>query len=227
MKETKKIRIKVKKRKLKIKNILIFVFILILLISLVYYILHVRIKNIYITGNNIVSDKQIIEKAGIDTYPSYFLTLNYKIKNKILDNPYIKKVEIKKRPFKIYINIEEYKMLALYNDKIILENGKYANNEYNVFLLPIVINNIDSKIDDFSYYFSKVEDDVLYKISQIEYVPNEVDEDRYLLYMNDGNSVYITLTKIQKLNKYTSIVSKMEGKNGIIYLDSGDYIELK
>ena len=45
--------------------------------------------------------------------------------------------------------------------------------------------------------------------------------------MNDGNSVYITLSKINKLNSYNSIVSRMEGRNGIIYLDSGNYIELK
>ena len=45
--------------------------------------------------------------------------------------------------------------------------------------------------------------------------------------MNDGNLVYITLTKINKINKYNSIYSKMEGKKGIIYLDSGDYVEVK
>ena len=69
--------------------------------------------------------------------------------------------------------------------------------------------------------------DILLKISQIEYVPNEVDDERYLLYMNDGNSVYITLSKITKINQYGSIVNQMEGRNGIIYLDSGDYVELK
>ena len=45
--------------------------------------------------------------------------------------------------------------------------------------------------------------------------------------MNDGNLVYITLTKINKLNKYNQIKDKMNNQTGIIYLDSGDYIELK
>ena len=45
--------------------------------------------------------------------------------------------------------------------------------------------------------------------------------------MNDGNLIYITLSKITKINKYNSIYSELDGKNGIIYLDSGDYIELK
>ena len=45
--------------------------------------------------------------------------------------------------------------------------------------------------------------------------------------MNDGNQVYITLGKVTKINKYNSIYSRLEGKKGIIYLDSGDYIEVK
>ena len=45
--------------------------------------------------------------------------------------------------------------------------------------------------------------------------------------MNDSNIVYITLTKIDKLNKYNKIKDKMNDKTGIIYLDSGNYVELK
>lgn len=72
-----------------------------------------------------------------------------------------------------------------------------------------------------------VNNDILAKISEITYVPNEVDQERFTFQMNDGNLVYITLSKITKVNKYNSIYSKMEGKNGIIYLDSGDYIEFR
>ena len=45
--------------------------------------------------------------------------------------------------------------------------------------------------------------------------------------MDDGNLVYITLTKIEKLNKYNDIKDKMDKKIGVIYLDSGNYIEIK
>ena len=48
-------------------------------------------------------------------------------------------------------------------------------------------------------------ENVLRQISQIEYSPVAVDEERFLLYMNDSNLVYITLTKIDKLNKYDKI----------------------
>ena len=81
--------------------------------------------------------------------------------------------------------------------------------------------------DKFITKFNKVEKENLLKISHIEYKPNEVDKERFLLYMTDGNYVYITLSKIDKLNKYNSIVQKLENKKGIIYLDSGDYVEIK
>ena len=73
----------------------------------------------------------------------------------------------------------------------------------------------------------KVDNEILLKISQIEYTPNELDKERFLLYMTDANYVYITLSKIEKINKYNSILQKLENKKGIIHLDSGDYIEIK
>ena len=75
--------------------------------------------------------------------------------------------------------------------------------------------------------FNIVNDDILLKISHIEYAPNEVDKERFIFHMVDSNYVYITLSKIEKVNKYNSIVKQLEGKKGIIYLDSGDYVEIK
>lgn len=225
MKETKKIRVKVKKRKLKIKNLILFIIFITLLINTIYYILNKKIENIYIINNKIVSDKEIIKTAELEEYPSFLLNPKFILEKSIMNHPYIKDVTIKKSNFKLYIQINEYKQLAIFNNKIILENGNLVENIYNTKELPIIINEID--VLSFAENFSKIDNNVLLKISQIEYVPNEVDNARYLLYMNDGNSVYITLSKIEKINKYSSISSQMEGKNGIIYLDSGDYIELK
>ena len=65
------------------------------------------------------------------------------------------------------------------------------------------------------------------KISEIKYDPNTIDEDRFFLYMNDGNYVYITLTKMELLNKYNDAITKLEGKKGTLYLDSGNYFEIR
>lgn len=227
MPNKKKIRVKVKKRKLKIKNILILLLLLILLYFGINYILHIKIKNIYIINNNIVPDKDIINSAKLEEYPSFLLTTSKEIKNNILKNNYIKEVSVtKKIGSKVYIDIEEYRTLCLYNNEIILESGNKVENIYDLNL-PILLNDVSSVYKDFINYFSKIDTNILTKISEIEYVPNEVDKQRFLLTMNDGNYVYITLTKINKINKYNSIKDQLEGKLGIIYLDSGDYVEIK
>lgn len=228
MGETKKVKVKVKKRKIKVKRILFCILFLSLLVLLFLYLKDLPIKNIYIIGNNILKDKEIIEIANLSNYPSFINTSNREIIKKLEKNEYIKKVTIKKKFYnKIYIYITENKILSSYNNKLLLESGEYIDNKYNITSAPILISDITSIKDKFVSKFSLVKDDILLKISEIEYTPNEVDNERFSLQMNDGNLVYITLSKITKINKYNSIYSEMEGKKGIIYLDSGDYIEVK
>ena len=62
----KKVKVKVKKRKLNIKRFLITIFILLLLILIMAYLLNLPVKNIYITGNNILKDKEIIEISNLN-----------------------------------------------------------------------------------------------------------------------------------------------------------------
>ena len=145
-----------------------------------------------------------------------------------LINDYIKDVHIRRKiPRKIYIDIEEYKPIAIYKDKIILSSRNMVTNNKDSSYLPYVINDIDSIFNKFVDSFSKIDNDTLLKISHIEYAPNEVDKERFILYMVDSNYVHVTLTKIEKINKYNSIISELDGKKGIIYLDSGDYLEIK
>ena len=222
---------KKKRRVLKVKNIILFLLLLSLISYLIYYILNMPIKNIYISGNNIVSDEEIISLAKLEDYPSFLLTLSNSIKNNILKNEYIEKVKIKKKLGNVIeINIIEYKPIALINktNEIILSNSKKIINNYNLTDVPILVNKIDNKVyDEFIKKFSEVDNNIIRQISQLEYSPVTVDDERFLLYMDDGNIVYITLTKISKLNKYNSIKSKMGENKGILYLDSGDYIEIR
>ena len=222
---------KKKKRVIKIKNVCILLGILLLLIGLGYYIFTMPIKNIYIKGNEIISDNEIIKSTNLYNYPSFLLTKKSRLKKNINKNQYIKSINISKKLGNIIeIKIEEYKPIAINKEEnIIIETGKTLENIYNLTDVPILINEISNQeiYNDFTNKFSKINTNILRQISQIEYSPVEVDEDRFLLYMNDSNLVYITLTKIDKLNKYNKIKDVLEGKNGIIYLDSGNYVELK
>lgn len=224
---------KKKKRKvrLKIKNILIFLSVILIFLAVIYYVLQMPIKNIYISGNKILDDETVIELAKLSNYPSFLLTSTSEIKRNLSKSDYINNIKVSKKLGNIIdIKVEEYKALALTNNgqRVILSSGKIIENKDNITDVPVLNNNISDKV--FNYFikkFSGVNDNILRQISQLEYSPVSVDDKRFLLYMDDGNMIYITLTKIDKLNKYNAIKDKMDNQTGLIYLDSGDYVELK
>ena len=76
----------------------------------------------------------------------------------------------------------------------------------------------------------KIPENIKQKISEIKYDPNEKDEERFLLSMNDGNYVYLSLYKFDRIHKYLDIMleinKKFNNQKGILYLDSGDYFKV-
>ena len=225
---TKRIKVKVTTKKINIKKKIIALVVFLCIVLSVVYIMHMPVKNIYITGNKILKDKEIISLSNLENYPPYIKTYFMNIKYKLLANDYIESVKIKRKiPSKIYLEIKEYKPIAIYNNEIVLSSKKKVKNNSELEYLPYIINNIENVYDEFVESFSKVNEDVLLKISHIEYAPNEVDKERFILYMVDSNYVHITLSKIEKINKYNSIVKELDNQKGIIYLDSGDYLEIK
>ena len=98
----------------------------------------------------------------------------------------------------------------------------------NVVVIPTLINYVPENIEaSFIKEFNKIDSNVISMISEIEYSKNTYDDKRFLLYMNDGNEVYITISRVDLLNKYIDIVKKLNNKKGILYLDSGNYFEIK
>lgn len=221
---------KVKKKiRIRILPIIIIIFILTLLFGSVYLLSLIPIKNIYISGNNYLKDQEIIELAKIENYPSFLKTRTKDMKKNIKKSPYVKSVTIKKKILGIVeIQIEEYNILFRKeeNNKIVLEDKEELidNEKYQV---PILLNYIpDTKYDSFIKGMNQVTPSIKNQISEIRYYPNTQDEDRFLLYMNDGNYVYLTLTKFKQINYYEDVLEKLDGKKGILYLDSGNHFKI-
>ena len=194
----------------------------------IYYFLSMPIKNIYITGTTNLSDNEIIHAAGIKNYPSIIKLNSSKMKKNIKKLNYVDDVKIKRNIFgKLTIDIKEANILFYNrnNNKLVLSDGKEIaeDNSYGyASLINYVPKNIYKKIIT---SLDKIDDDILKSISEIEYSPwtsNNVliDEERFLLRMNDTNIVYTNLLHIDKLNKYIEIYATLEDKKGIIYLDS-------
>lgn len=220
---------KKKRVRLKVKNIIVLLLIVCFVVLIIYCAIMMPINNIYINGNEILSDDEIIEMVDIDNYPSFILTNRFEIKKTLALNNYIEDVTIKKKLGNILeIDVLEYRVIASSSDgKIILSSGEVLDNTYGIYDIPLLINDIlDSEVFElFATKMGSIDSSILRQVSEVEYSPVEVDKNRFLFYMSDGNLVHVTLTKLEKLEKYNKIKDTLEGRRGIIYLDSGDYVE--
>ncbi|HOO68073.1 MAG TPA: FtsQ-type POTRA domain-containing protein [Bacilli bacterium] len=217
-----------KVKKFKFTKFIIIILLLYLFGFFIYELLLIPTKNIFISDNYYLTDQEIIDISGLKNYPSFFFTTKLSIKNKLLKNNMIQSVEIKKEIFgKIYITVTENTPL-FYNSitkETILNNGKSISS--SDYIVPVLTNEVDSEVyEKLVEKMATVDINVLSMISEIEYDPNDIDTERFLLTMNDGNFVYITLTKISSLNEYIDILASVEGNKGILYLDSGNYFEI-
>lgn len=221
---------KVKKR-LNFLKVIIFLLILYLLFNVAIKLSGVPIKSIIIKNTSYLTDTKVIEIAGLEDYPSYFRTSTLRREKKLEEYPLIKKADIKRKlNFAIEINVEEEKILykKRNDNKYVLGSGKEVSLDNNISGIATLINYTPNDIQKkFNKKLNLIDDNILSKISEIEYSPNKTDDERFLLYMNDGNLVYITISKIKELNYYINIVKKLNNKKGILNLDSGNYFEVK
>ena len=216
------------KRKLNIKAFIVFALVIYLIVMLVYYFLSMPIKNIYITGNSYVSDNDIIIAAGIKNYPSIIKLNSSKMKKNIKKLDYVDDVKIRRNIFgKLTINIKEANILFFNrnNNKLVLSNSKEIEDD-NSYGYASLINYVPKDIyKKLIVSLNKIDDNILKSISEIEYSISKsndkvIDDTRFLLRMNDGNTVYINLINIKNLNKYQSIYATLNDTLGVIYLDS-------
>lgn len=222
----------VKKRKLKVFHFIVFLFLLALLGLFIYFMVNSKTKNIIIKNNNLLSDEEIITLAKLENYPPFYLTTSHDIKKRLKKNPFIKKVDVKKSFYHVLtLDISENKPLFFYetNQKVVLENEQEVEiNQKEPLRIPRVMNYVpNTKYQSLIKNIKKIDEDILGKISEITYVPNEYDKDRFLLYMDDDNSVYLTLTKFKMINYYNKVLQQLEGKKGVLYLDNGNHFQIR
>ena len=197
------------------------------MISLIIYIISLlKIRTFYVYDNKYLTDEEVLDILKLNKKSSFLLTNTLTEKAIISKNKKIKDVKIKKTiSLEVKVYITEYKIL--YYDKenkySVIENGDTV--DYICDDAPVLVNKIEDKeiSKKFINKISKVNDDILDIISEIKYVPNGIDKERFVFSMNDGNYVYVTISKLTKINEYKSVIDSVEDKRGILYLDYGNY----
>ena len=218
---------KKRKRKIRISGVILILLIIYLVAMCGYYLFTMKIKSINVKGLKYLSENEVLTSADIDLDTSIFKLLTSSAKKKIKNLPLVKDVKIGiNLSGEVTIDVKENKILFFntLDNKVVLEGGKTIDNKAYKGV-PILVNYVKSDAyDNFVKAFSKVDSNIIYMISEIEYDPDEyngviLDEERFLLRMDDGNIVFINNVNIEKLNKYQSIYASV-GSGGVLYLDS-------
>lgn len=219
----------VKRKKLRVFRLLLLLFVIAIISFFVYLYVTTNTQNIIIKENNYISDEEVLQETDLKNYPSFILTMPSKIQKKLAKNQYIKSVKVRRKFYHTFeITIKEYDVLFK-NDtlnKYVLDNKQEITSDLE-FRVPRLVNYTpDKKYSSLIENMKSVDKSILGKISEISYQPNEFDKDRFLLLMDDGNSVYLTLTKFEMINYYNEVLGQLEGRRGILYLDSGNHFKI-
>ena len=222
---------RVKRRRINFKAVILLLLIVYLIVMLLYTFFTMPIKNIYIKNTTLWSDNDVIEVAGIKDYPSIFKLSSKKLEEKILSLELVEKVKVsKKLNGKLIIDIDEAVPLFYVRstDKVVLSSKKHVNNNNKYLGIPALINKVPNDLlNKFIEAFKEVDLDILKMINEIEYNPNisdnvVIDDNRFLLRMNDTNIVYVNVLNMKRLNDYKEFFMLIGDNRGILYLDSYD-----
>ena len=224
---------KVKKVHLNYKALILLLLIIYLIVMLFYAFFTMKIKNIYILNTNLLTDDEVINIAGIKDYPPIFKINLKKLEAKIKTLPLVEDVKVSKNLKGVLtIDITEAKPLFYNrnNDLVVLSNNLEVEPNDLYLGIPTLTNYVPSDIySSFIKALSNINSDIIKMIDKIEYTPDisddvVIDNNRFLLTMNDGNLVYINILNIKRLNDYidiyASISSSLDNKKGTLYLDS-------
>lgn len=216
------------KRRLKLKGVLFLLALFAVLALSVKCLLQVETKNIKVVGNEYAKDSQVIKNSELTTETPF---LGFSVKNaceKVMNNPLIKSCKINRKwDFKIEIVVEENIPLFYYvnENATVLSNGVRLEGQ-NQYGLPRLINNMTEKVlVEFVARLSKIKGDIIRSISEIEYAPSAsedgklIDEERFMMTMNDGNTVFINNKKMDILNEYEKIYASLGEQKGTFNFD--------
>jgi len=193
------------------------------------------IKHIEVTGNQVISEQEVIERSGLSTDTNIWVMNQANIQEKIETQPLIEAVEVKRKlPQTIELNVTEHQVIGFVKD----------DSEYHPVLkdgMIITTLNIPytgdgpllHHFDDEQYLqrianeLSQIPEHVYQLISEITWDPTDKNKYKIILYMNDGFIVHATLRDFaSKMATYPSIVAQLEpDEKGIIHMGVGTYFE--
>lgn len=220
---------KVVKRRLKIKGVLFLLAFVFILAILVVALLKVNVRSFSVKGTKYIKDTQLLKDAGLTEEVKFFGFTSNSLCSKIKENPLVKTCKIKRTvDLKVEIVVEENVPLFYYayENSIVLSDGAKIPTNGNNYGIPTLINHTDEEVlKEFISGLNEVKSDIIRSVSEIEYSPSAskegvyIDKERFVLLMNDGNTVVINNRKMKALNYYDTIYASIGNKKGTFNFD--------
>ena len=218
---------KVVKRRLRWQGVFFLASICAVFFFLFQAAMQVEIKTVKVSGNEYVKDAQIIKNAGFNESVKYFGFKSKKVCEDVVSDPLIKSCKIKRGlGFQIEIVVEENIPLFFYSSEssIVLSDKSFVDGT-NLYGLPTLINFVPEDVfSEFVDRLADIDGDIIRSIGEIEYTPTTsangtyIDKERFIMDMNDGNTVIINNRNMSILNRYKKIYASID-KLGVYNFD--------
>ena len=206
---------------------------LLILLSLYFITPLGSLKNIVVTGNERVTQDEIIKATQIDSRDytlTTFLNRNQYANNLKKANSWIEKAEISYQfPITFKIQVTEYKILAYEastgNIYPVISNGTVINQPVKKEALPenyMRLNLSDkAKVKKLVQELSDVPDSIKNEIQTVDLTPSKATKDLLTLTMRDEHKIIVPLSDIHKKLPYYSRVHPLLTEPSIVDMEAG------
>ncbi|WP_075617474.1 cell division protein FtsQ/DivIB [Paenisporosarcina indica] len=225
-----------RKKRTNRKFTLLLVIFLLTLIGLLYFQSpYSHVQKIVVKGADLSSNQEYIDLSGLMKGQSMWEVRTSNAEKLLQKKTWIQDVSVKRSGLTtITINVKEWKRAAYVESEtgydVLLANGEVYQSKKEVFPIDApLLSNFDNEktINRMLKQLTKLNEEVLSLISQIESDPSEADPYRIRLFLNDGNEVRAVIPSLaEKMNYYPSIIAQIgESQKGVIDIEVGSFFQ--
>lgn len=223
-----------KQRQKKIQYIVFGILLLLIILILLYMFTPLsKISNVKISGNDLVSDKEINQMLKLNNKARMYTYSTNNAKERLESNELIKKAEVSKKfPKDLHVKITEHQIAGVVKEKgeyvPILENGKSIKNRSNDELEegPILSGFKEKQRAQLVSELAKMPKNVRNMISEITYDPETNKRNQIQLFTSDNIQVIADLRTVGDKMKYYGQMSQSLQRDDSGALQKDGYIDL-
>ncbi len=223
---------KKKKRRLSKSGKLIIVIFFLTLAVTFYLMAFAKINNIKVSGNTFLSDEYILNCLDLSTTDPVIKALINPQKKELKKEALIDDVTIEVQAHQcIIVKVKEKKIVGWQqNDagiQLIAGDGNYIDfqtaysNDY--YLLPYFVDIAKEKAVIIAAKFAQLDNDILYRISEVHNLSFTYDSNMVKLVMDEGNCIYSSLEGLPYVKNYLQIIANDRNENNKCILIMEEY----